>query len=133
MTLEKEYAQALLTVTRSRSEAGKRTLLPRLREILKRRGHEKLLPRIFAEYEKLLERQTKRGVKVSFARERDRTQALKAAKEFAAEKITEMELCLEPALVSGFIISGANTRYDASGKRALLELYRQLIARAQNV
>ena len=43
-----DYAKALYQLT------GKSDVLGNLRTVLKRRGHEKLLPQIFAEYKKLV-------------------------------------------------------------------------------
>lgn len=47
--LARDYAQGLYDLR------GKAEHLPRLREILKRRGHTKLLPQILEEYKKLVE------------------------------------------------------------------------------
>jgi len=54
MTLAKMYAEALYKAEQGKSvkEHSKNLVAA-----LKRRGHEKLLPRIVAEYEKLLERE----------------------------------------------------------------------------
>lgn len=52
MTLAAQYAKALYTST-----APEEARLSGLRETLKRRGHERLMPGIFAEYERLAERE----------------------------------------------------------------------------
>lgn len=46
--IETDYAKALYALNPTKSH------LTKLRALLKRRGHEKLLPRIFSEYKKLL-------------------------------------------------------------------------------
>ena len=48
MSIASDYAKALYKV-----ESPNADTLERLRHMLRRRGHEKLLPRIFAEYQKL--------------------------------------------------------------------------------
>lgn len=52
MTTQATYARALYGLVQQRPNDGKE-LLANLRVALKRRGHEKLLPQIFAEYQKL--------------------------------------------------------------------------------
>ncbi len=66
--IETDYAKALYAI-----EPDK-THLANLREVLKRRGHEKLLPRIFSEYKKLLlaEERKKSAAKVTPEAERTR-------------------------------------------------------------
>ena len=52
MNLATSYARAVFEVTSSKEVKGSE-ILKNLRESLQKRGHEKLLPKIFAEYEKL--------------------------------------------------------------------------------
>jgi F0F1-type ATP synthase delta subunit len=52
MNLATSYAKALFEVT-SKDEVKASEVLKNLREALRRRGHEKLLPRIYSEFEKL--------------------------------------------------------------------------------
>jgi hypothetical protein len=52
MTIAATYAQALRSLVAEDASAGK-DLIANLRAALKRRGHDKLLPQIFAEYQKL--------------------------------------------------------------------------------
>lgn len=52
MLLAAQYAKALKSLTGEHSRSAEK-ILGGLREALKRRGHLSLLPRIFAEYEKL--------------------------------------------------------------------------------
>lgn len=57
--LQTDYAKAVYALSPTKSH------LSRLRTVLKRRGHEKLLPRIFLEYKKLVladERRTRAAV-----------------------------------------------------------------------
>lgn len=127
MNLPQAYATALHEASKKgKSSEG---LLASLKSALARRGHRKLLPRVFAEYEKIIAVRSRRGLKVRFARESDKAAALEAVKRFAGKKAEEsFELCEDPSLVSGFVIESAAERLDASGKRALLSLYAALLA-----
>ena len=66
--IETDYAKALYQAE------GKPGLLKNLRELLKRRGHEKLLPRIYSEYKKLVlaEHRRKQAATVTPAAEKTR-------------------------------------------------------------
>ena len=64
-----DYAKALYSL-------GSKANMAHVREVLKRRGHEKLLPRIYAEYQKL-ELQAKRRVEAAAVTpEKERTRVL---------------------------------------------------------
>ena len=67
--IEKDYAKALY-------EASKSDLLANLRMALKRRGNEKLLPRIFSEYKKLVLAQARRKRAAEITPEAERTRVL---------------------------------------------------------
>ncbi|HYF13207.1 MAG TPA: hypothetical protein VD928_02845 [Candidatus Paceibacterota bacterium] len=54
--MARDYAQALFELIKENPSKGKE-YLKNLKEALARRGHEKLLPRIFSEYEKLVARE----------------------------------------------------------------------------
>ena len=66
--IETDYAKALYQAE------GKPDLLKNLRELLKRHGHEKLLPRIYSEYKKLVlaEHRRKQAATVTPAAEKTR-------------------------------------------------------------
>jgi hypothetical protein len=71
MTLAAQYAKALFE-----SEAPDKERLKNLRESLARRGHEKLLPKIFAEYERLQERERRLGEYKKITPEKEQTRIL---------------------------------------------------------
>lgn len=58
MNLAASYARALYEVTQD-GEHKSAEVIKNFREALARRGHEKLLPKIFAEYEKLEVKKTR--------------------------------------------------------------------------
>jgi len=68
--IETDYAKALYQTT-SRSD-----LLKNLRELLKRRGHEKLLPRIYSEYKKLVLEEHRRKQSAHVTPEAEKTRIL---------------------------------------------------------
>lgn len=68
MELAAQYARALYE--------AKDKSLPNLRAALKRRGHEKLLPRIYAEYKKLLTGAERRAAAAKVTPEAERTRIL---------------------------------------------------------
>ena len=66
-----DYAKALYKSGKQNAKT-----LANLRTTLKRRGHEALLPRIFAEYQKLLLAQTRRAKAAAVTPEAERTRVL---------------------------------------------------------
>ncbi len=71
MTLAAQYARAL-----HESDAPEASKLKNLREALLRRGHEKLLPRIFTEYERLVEKKGRLEEYKKVTPEKERTRVL---------------------------------------------------------
>lgn len=70
MTTARDYAKALYALP------ARAKHLPKLREALERRGHQKLLPRIFAEYKKLELSATRRATAVEVTTDTERTRIL---------------------------------------------------------
>ena len=68
--IEKDYAKALYTLNPDKSH------LVSLRNLLKRRGHEKLLPRIYSEYKKLVLAEHRRTQVATVTPEAERTRVL---------------------------------------------------------
>lgn len=64
-----DYAKALY-------QLGEEADIKTLRDILKRRGHEKLLPQIYAEYEKLVTAQKRLDMHKAVTPEKERTRVL---------------------------------------------------------
>jgi len=71
MTTATQYAKALF-----QSDAPAASKLKNLREALSRRGHEKLLPQIFTEYEKLEEGEKRNKAYRTTTKESERTRVL---------------------------------------------------------
>lgn len=71
MTLAQQYAKALAQAQREHPKSSAK-LIEGLKEALARRGHQTLLPRVYAEYEKLQLRKS-RVPEVTPEKERTRT------------------------------------------------------------
>lgn len=77
MDVARSYARALYALTASLPEGAKAgELLANLRAALARRGHGKLLPRIFAEYQKLALKEERARAAAAITPERERTRIL---------------------------------------------------------
>jgi len=68
--IETDYAKALYALNPDKSH------LVSLRNLLKRRGHEKLLPRIYSEYKKLVLAEHRRTQVATVTPEAERTRVL---------------------------------------------------------
>ncbi|HEY4517809.1 MAG TPA: F0F1 ATP synthase subunit delta [Candidatus Paceibacterota bacterium] len=126
-----EYAQALIAATEGKSEKEGTILLERFFEVLKNRGHFKLLPSILRAYTLLISKE-----------ERDATLTLRVNKSLQASERKKIigEFVATPAedilvqervddtLASGFVLETKNKRIDRSAKRALLSLYQNIVS-----
>ena len=127
MTLAQDYAKALFDMKGAGTKTDAHGLIGAFIASLKRRGHLKLIPRIYAEYGKLAFEAERRRPKLLLANEGEKKNAATCAHQFLPAN-TAVEVCVDPLLVSGFVVSGSDFRYDTSGRRSLIELYHTLIA-----
>ncbi len=128
MTLAQTYARALYEAEGTTGPANRAALFGNFVAALKRRGHGKLLPRIEKEYLKLIAQGKKNVIHVRVAREKDRAAAQKSVAALSKKGEPTAKIVVDSALVSGFMISGRDFRFDATGRRTLLELYKKLTA-----
>ncbi len=75
MIIASQYARALFSLVQENPKTGKE-FLAGLRAALKQRGHENLLPQIFAEYQKLETANTRATHAKAVTPERERTRIL---------------------------------------------------------
>ena len=75
MSIASDYAKALYDVGKS-DFPSKSDLLANLRTVLKRRGHEKFLPQIYTEYQKLALREKRLARHKKVTPEQERTRIL---------------------------------------------------------
>lgn len=122
--MEKQYAIALFELAQ-KPDAKAETLVQKLREHLKEVGREKLLPRILREFSKLDALATAFGESLEVASQDEKAHA---EKEAHALGITA-HAHVNHDLVSGWRARKGSRVIDRSGKRALIDLYRQI---AQN-
>ena|SRR3989344_772139 len=128
MTLAQTYARALYETEGTTGTANRAALFGNFVAALKRRGHGKLLPRIEKEYAKLVAQGKKNIVHIRIAREKDRAAAQKSVAALSKKGEPAAKTVVDTALVSGFMVSGRDFRFDATGRRALLQLYKKLTA-----
>lgn len=118
----RDYAEAIDAAARE-SESAAGVLVANLVKHLKAQGRVKLLPVILRELRKRQARRASLAPIVEVARESDAASALKAAR---AEGIEAEKASVNPALLSGWRAMKGGTLVDRSGKRALIELYRNI-------
>lgn len=123
--MEKQYAQALFDLAQ-KPGASASDLVKKMVAHLKETGREKLLPRILREYQRIEARAQTFGQELEVADEQEATQA---AKEAQALGITA-EPSVNPDLITGWRARSGSRLIDRSGKRALIDLYRQIARNA---
>ncbi len=120
MKLAKEYAQILRELPQDRKHED------HFFAILKRRGHEKLLPAILSAYERILAKESKTAKEVVVvAHEKEGVKAKAHAEKFGAVDPT---VRVDHTIVGGWRYMGKSTLVDHTYKRALLDLYRKMTA-----
>ena len=75
MTSETQYAQALHALIEEKPERSSE-YLSNLKKVLERRGHQKLLPRIYSAYIKIVEHKERSKTYATLSPETKRTRAL---------------------------------------------------------
>ena len=118
----RDYAEAIDAAARE-SESKADALVANLVQHLKAQGRAKLLPSILRELRKRDARRKSLAPSVEVAREGDAASALKAAR---AEGIDAEEAKVNPSLISGWRARKGGALIDRTGKRALIELYRNI-------
>lgn len=121
------YAQALLGLLESGHDPAK--VLARLDEVLARKGHAKLRPAILQQVSTRLAR---RGAasRIFVAAEGDAKEYAKEVQTLLKERgIDEApDVHIDTTLIGGFKLETTDVRIDKTYKRALIDLYRRIIA-----
>ena len=123
--MEKDYAQALFTLAQ-KPGAKADELVKRLVAHLQETGREKLLQRILREFKRIDARAESFGESLEVASAKEKPGAVKEAGAFG---ITA-DAHINPELVTGWRARKGSRVIDRSGKRALLDLYRQILTHA---
>jgi F0F1-type ATP synthase delta subunit len=123
--MERTYAQALFELSQ-KPGADPHVLVEQLVAHLKETGRMKLLPRIARELKRLDSRAQSFGVHLEVASEAEVASAEAEARALGIEA----RATVNPSLVTGWRARLGSRIIDRSGKRALLELYRQILRSA---
>lgn len=118
----KVYAKAIGRIEERGALKGN-ALAEKLIAYLKARGREKLLPSILLELRAKEAREHMRRPIVEIASEQEKTEALSKAREAGIEG---SDTRVNHALIRGWRAKGNGVLVDASAKRSLLELYRNI-------
>jgi F0F1-type ATP synthase delta subunit len=116
------YAQALYQLSKKEG-ASAATLVKNVVKNLKESGRLKLLPHILRELRILDAQFASLSSIVEVAHKEDSAHALKAAR---AAGIESAHAVVNPSLIRGWRARRGGTLVDASGKRRLIELYRNI-------
>lgn len=125
MNLAKEYARAIYEV-RQEGRTNENELIGSVVAALSRRRHEKLLPRIAEEYGRIEKEAGKDSILIRAASEQEAHKGLSKLRELGITDAARMQG--DPKVVKGYVLEGKDFRYDASARRALVDLYKRLTA-----
>ncbi len=129
-----EYAEALfLAGEAAPGEAEWHERVERLIALLASRGHHRLLPRIVAECEALVQRRYAQGTTVRVAHADDATRyeaaiAADAARLGEDVRLRAPLLEVDDRVVGGYEVRTSSARIDRTYRRALTKLYTHLIS-----
>lgn len=125
MNLAKEYARAIYEV-RKEARTNDGELIGSIVVALSRRRHEKLLPRIAEEYARIEQEAGKDAILIRAASEQEAHRGLSKLRDLGI--IGAARMLVDPTVVKGYVLEGKDFRYDASARRALVDLYKRLTA-----
>ena len=123
--MHKKYAKALFEILKDASESELTEKFSAFVEYLKKSGKAKLLPKVLAELERILQKEAKDAPKVYFAKGSDESKAMEVAQKLS---IDSPELVKDEKLIGGVKVKSGSKLYDASYKKYLLDLYDALRA-----
>ncbi len=124
--MHKKYAKALYELLNSKNKEEQEKLLANFFNVLKRDSKEKLLTKILLELEKLYTQRQKSSLRVRLASDKYKEQALKKAKDLGYDG--EIPVVKDESLIGGYKIESADSVYDASYKKFLMDLYSKLVS-----
>ncbi len=115
------YTRLLEVAAESEDDAVSRVAVEKLVAHLRSAGRLKILPSIVHELRKVKARREALRARVEVAHDKDAPDALLKAKEMG---VVAKHAQVNPALVSGWRASGGGMLVDLSGKRALIDIYK---------
>ena len=130
MLLPRLYAELFVKILHGHTGAEANLRVKHFLQLLRSRGHERLLPRIVREVERTLAVKSRRSeVVLKVARETDKGK-FKATVKGVLKKVGRESLAvkeeIDEGLIRGFSIEGSDFTYDASARRKLIGLYERL-------
>lgn len=123
--MEKLYAQAVFDLSQ-KPDASASELVKTLVAHLEKTGRVKLLPRILRELKRIESRKASFGEVLEVASSEEKSSAEKEARELSITATAHVN----HSLISGWRARSGSRVIDRSGKRALLDLYRQIVGTA---
>lgn len=119
MVTARQYARALFEAVHNKPAREQGKITDAFLQRVRARGHQALLPRIVTHITLLQEHE--QGPVLTVAKKSDTTIAKQSAN---TPKDVRVEV--DPALIGGYIFEAGYQRTDASYKRSLIELYRNI-------
>lgn len=125
------YAEALYGALGGKSESDAKKIFTRFRKVVSARGHERLLPFVAHELEKIATREkAKNEVLLVTANDKSQSKWTHAYDHYEKEGVIPKHAArrnvVDETIVGGFQIRTKDTLIDGSYKKNLLELYRRI-------
>ncbi|KKS26967.1 MAG: hypothetical protein UU88_C0014G0011 [Parcubacteria group bacterium GW2011_GWC1_42_11] len=128
------YAEALYRALQGEkviSEGDSKKVFVRFKKVISARGHDRLLPLIGREFEKIITRENKNNeVVLITADSKSKSKWMHAYDHYKKEKIIPKgSVCREvvdESIIGGFQIRTKDTLIDGTYKKSLVELYRKI-------
>lgn len=130
MNQAQQYAQALRDIIRDGDSSTYERSGDAFVELLKRRGHSKLLPQILKEFEKYNDRDIDTmQVTLTIAKESDASRYKEESKKYAGNGDLDEHTAIkvDDRIIGGFKLETGDVVVDGSYKKMLLNLYREII------
>lgn len=125
------YAEALYGALGGKSESDSKKVFARFRKVVSARGHERLLPFVAHELDKIMDRERgKNEVLLVTADDKSQSKWAHAYDHYEKESIIPKHAIrrdvVDESIIGGFQIRAKDTLIDGSYKKSLLELYRNI-------
>ena len=122
------YASALYSATQGLNKEDTEKRVKVFIELVKSRGHERLLPSLSSSYEKRLSQKVDK-VTLTVASDKDLKRTKEEIRDLSGEfNLQDLDVKVDELLVGGYVLKSQNNLYDKSYRRALKKLYQKIIA-----
>jgi len=125
------YAEALYRALEGKNESDSKKIFARFRNVLSARGHDRLLPSVAHELEKIMAREKDRNEVVLVTADNKSVSKWSHAydhyeKEGTIPEHSTRRDAVDETIIGGFQIKMKGTLIDGSYKKSLVELYRSI-------